>query len=79
MTPRLPIFHLRRAMRLQAQEARRVQREAAAVQLAAMDEFAAHMQAQHQAFVRQLADQQHLLTEAEGPADELAALRKQLH
>jgi len=79
MSARHPMFHLRRQMRLQAQEVRRVQREAQAAQLAAMDAFAQQMSAQHQAFVRTLADNERLIAEAEGPPDELASLRKQLH
>jgi len=76
---RHPMFHLRRQVRLQAQELRRVQREAAAAQLQALDDFAGQMQARHQAFVQQLADQERLITQAEGTPAELEALRKQLH
>lgn len=79
MSTRQPMFHLRRQMRLQAQEIRRVQRETQAAQLAAMDAFAEHMATQHRVFVQQLADQERLIAEAEGPPEVLAALHKQLH
>lgn len=80
MTARQPMFHLRRHLRLQAQEARRAQRSADAGEIAALDAFAQQVADQHQAFVARIAaDQQRLITEAEGPPAMLAALRKQLH
>ncbi|HMN55618.1 MAG TPA: hypothetical protein PKE15_00090 [Ottowia sp.] len=83
-SPRLPLYHLRRSLRQQAQETRRLQREAAAVQAAelaaSMDAFAEDMAAAHRRFVQQqAADQQRLITEAEGPPEVLFAMRKQLH
>jgi hypothetical protein len=76
----MTVYHLRRQLRLQSQELRRAQREAQAHQLQQMDDFAARAQAQHQAHVQQLAyDSERLISEAEGPPELLAALRKQLH
>lgn len=79
--PRSPIYHLRRALRQQPQERRRAQREAAAVQLAALDEFAAQLAARHRAFVLGITQQstQAAQTDPESPADTPDPLPEQLH
>lgn len=80
MSLRHPLFHMRRQLLQHSQELRRAQRAVVAQHLAALDAFAEQAADKHRAYVAQVAaDQQRLLTEAEGPPAMLAALLKQLH
>lgn len=78
-TPRLPMFHLRRSIRLQGQETRRAQRQVAATQAAAVQQFAKELAESHNAAVRDLIAHEQAMADSAGTPEELAELQKQLH